>query len=101
MKIYLFICASLLFLALADLPYGYYTFLRIVITIGACLNIYYEYNKQEKISFWVIIFGLIAILFNPLFQIHLYDKELWAIIDAVCAILFIVAAVRNTNNGKI
>jgi len=35
MKVLLFICAALLFLGMAELPIGYYTLLRIVVTIGA------------------------------------------------------------------
>ena len=35
MKNLLLIIAGLLFLAIIDLPIGYYTFLRILVTIGA------------------------------------------------------------------
>jgi hypothetical protein len=64
MKIVLLICAGLLFLALLSLPIGYYTFLRITVTIGAILVIASE--LREGINVWVILFGLIAVLFNPI-----------------------------------
>ena len=93
MKYILFICAGFLLLAVAELPYGYYTLLRLVVTIGAVLVVYNEYSKQ--LNFWVISFGIIALLFNPIFPIHLRDKELWAIIDVLCAIIFIVKGIKT------
>lgn len=93
MRYILFICAGFLLLAIAELPYGYYTLLRLVVTIGAVLVVYNEYSKQ--LNFWVISFGIIALLFNPIFPIHLRDKELWAIIDVLCAIIFIVKGIKT------
>jgi hypothetical protein len=77
-------------LALANLPIGYYTFLRIVITIGAVAVVITE--LKTGINFWVIAFGLIAVVFNPIIPVYLYDKALWAPIDIVAAILFGVKA---------
>lgn len=88
MRYLLLICTGLLLLALADLPIGYYTFLRIVVTIGAIGIIINE--LQDSLSFWVIIFGIIAILFNPLLPIYLNDKSAWMPIDIICAILFLI-----------
>lgn len=90
MKPLLLICAVLLLLALANLPIGYYTFLRIVVTIGAVAVVVTE--LKNGVNFWVIIFGLIAVIFNPIIPIYLYDKALWEPIDVVAAILFGVKA---------
>lgn len=86
MRALLLICSGLLLLALADLPIGYYTFLRIVVTIGALAVIVKEYDGE--LSPWIITFGLIAILFNPLIPIYLHDKEVWAAIDLIVAGIF-------------
>ncbi len=43
---------------------------------------------KNGINFWVIAFGLIAVVFNPIIPVYLYDKALWAPIDIVAAILF-------------
>lgn len=86
MRALLLICSGLLVLALADLPIGYYTFLRIVVTIGALSVIVNEYDGE--LSPWIITFGLIAILFNPLIPIYLHDKEVWAAIDLIVAGIF-------------
>lgn len=88
MKTLLLICAGLLFLGLIDLPIGYYTFLRIVVTIGSIAVVVTEY--EEGLGFWVITFGLIAILFNPLIPIYLNNKSAWMQIDIIGGIIFVI-----------
>ncbi len=88
MKALLLICAGLLFLGIADLPIGYYTFLRILVTIGSVAVVVTEY--ENGFNFWVITFGLIAILFNPLIPIYLNDKSAWMPIDIIGGIIFVI-----------
>ena len=88
MKYLLIICAVLLFLALADLPIGYYTFLRIVVTIGAVGVVISEF--ENGFNFWLIAFGILAILFNPLIPVYLNDKSAWMPIDIIAGIIFLV-----------
>ena len=95
MKALLLICTGLLILALLDLPIGYYTFLRIVVTIGAVAVVVIE--LENGINFWIIAFGLIAILFNPLIPVYLGDKSTWMPIDLITAILF---GIKSFNNQK-
>ena len=90
MKALLLICSSLLVVATFDLPIGYYTFLRIVVTIGAVTIIYQEFD--EELNPWIIVFGIIAIVFNPIIPIYLHDKGIWTIIDLTAALLFGVKA---------
>ena len=86
MKALLLICSGLLLLAVVDLPIGYYTFLRIVVTIGAVAVVIKEI--ENGINAWVVIFGLMAVLFNPLIPIYLNDKSAWMLIDVIAAIIF-------------
>lgn len=86
MKLLLLLCTALLLLAFIDLPIGYYTFLRIVVTIGAISVLLKEY--QNGINFWVIAFGFTAILFNPFIPVYLGNKSVWIPIDLITAILF-------------
>jgi hypothetical protein len=72
------------------MPIGYYTFLRIIVTIGAVAVIVQEYNGE--IIPWIILFGIIAIIFNPIIPVYLHDKEIWAVINFIAAILFGVKA---------
>ena len=78
--------AGMLLLALAPLPYGYYTLLRLVVTGCAGFISYQSYEKKSKA--WLAIFGFIALLFNPIIPVHL-DRETWAIIDMICAGVFV------------
>lgn len=88
MRALLLISAGLLFLGILDLPIGYYTLLRIVVTIGAVAVVVSEF--QNGFNFWVIGFGLTAIIFNPLIPIYLNDKDAWAPIDLLGGFLFLV-----------
>lgn len=88
MKTLLLICAGLLFIGLLDLPIGYYTLLRIVVTIGSFAVVFTEF--ENGINFWVITFGLIGILFNPLIPVYLNDKSAWMPIDIIGGIIFVI-----------
>lgn len=88
MKNLLLICAALLFLSVLKLPIGFYTFLRIIVSITAIAVIAREYNN--KLTFWTITFGIIAILFNPVIPIYLNNKSAWMPIDVLVGIVFII-----------
>lgn len=79
------IVAVMLLGAVAPLPYGYYQFLRWA-TCGVGIFIAVEAYRWGKI--WAVwLFGVVAVLFNPLIPIHL-TKEIWQPIDLICALLF-------------
>jgi hypothetical protein len=84
----------MLLAALASWPYGYYTFLRLVVTGCAIALIVVEYQRTNKFSALSILLIGIALLFNPLVPVHL-TRDLWALIDVGCAVLFAVVGVRN------
>jgi len=90
MKSLLLICSGLLLLGLANLPIGYYTLLRIMVTIGSIAVVVTEF--ENGFNFWVIAFGLTGIIFNPIIPIYLNDKNVWMPIDIICSILFLVKA---------
>jgi hypothetical protein len=74
------ILAILLFLCLADMPYGYYQFVRFA---AAAFFVYAAYNENESGSKeLVIVFVVLAILFQPFFKITL-GRTLWNIVDVV------------------
>jgi phosphoglycerol transferase MdoB-like AlkP superfamily enzyme len=83
------ISAVLLFTGIpSGLSYGYYIFLRWVACICA-IYIAYKAMEIEKTS-WTWVFGIIALLFNPIFRFHM-SKEMWSVIDFITAIIFIVS----------
>jgi hypothetical protein len=98
MKSILLICSGFLLLALANLPIGFYTLLRIIVTIGAVVVVVAEFEKG--VNFWVIAFGLTAILFNPLIPVYLSNKKTWMPIDIVIAILFLLKFFIDINQIK-
>jgi len=95
MKILLIVNSALLFIAIANMPIGYYTFLRITIFVSTLIYICYNYNKESTL--WLIIFGTIAILFNPILPIYLHDKSKWAPLNFISAILFLINALKKNN----
>jgi hypothetical protein len=92
MKISLIIACLLLLIATATMPYGYYKFLRIAITIVAGITAYDLFEKKQ--NNWLIAFVLIMILYNPIIVIH-FDKAIWKPINIITAVFFGAFAILN------
>jgi hypothetical protein len=69
-------------------PYSYYILLRWIISIVSIFIAYGFY--KSKLTGWALVFGAVAILFNPIAPIYL-AKSTWVIFDFVGACLFFVA----------
>lgn len=80
---------ALLLFALCDMPYGYYTFLRIVICLYCAISGITIINEQKQSSIGVLALGA-AILYNPIIRIHL-NRDIWEIIN-LCTIVLILFA---------
>ena len=76
--------AVLLLLAILPLPYGYYTLLRLVVTVAAVRLAYREYGRSAGVTAFVVVFAGIALLFNPIVPVHL-PKEWWQVLDTLVA----------------
>jgi hypothetical protein len=79
--------AGMLLVALAPLPYGYYTLLRFVVCVAAAFLAWKHYASAHGIGAWTVGLGLMAILFNPLVPVYL-SRGAWAPIDIGAAIVF-------------
>lgn len=97
MKAVAIVAATLLFVAVFNLPIGYYTFMRVGVTIASILLIRQEIEKG--ISTWVILFGIITILFNPILPIYLGSKSLWLPIDTISGTIFLAYLFSNKRNN--
>ena len=98
MKYLMIATIGFLLLALVDLPIGYYTFLRIIVSVCAIGIIINEF--ENGLSFWVITFGIIGVVFNPIIPIYLQNKDIWAPIDIIVAILILVKLLTFNKNEE-
>jgi hypothetical protein len=81
------VLAILLLLCLADMPYGYYQFVRFVAMVDFAVLAYFAYKQGGS---EMIILIALAVLFQPLFKIAL-GRTMWNIVDVVVAIGLIVS----------
>lgn len=80
------IAALAALLAVASLPYGYYVLLRWVVCPVAAYTALQAAKLPAKGWSWV--FGVLALVFNPILPVHL-TREVWPVVDlAACVLLF-------------
>lgn len=87
-KAFFTFCALSCFVAVLPLPLFYYTFLRIIVFVASAITVYY-FGRQKEFR-WLMIFGIVLILFNPIIPIHFYRKSVWIPIDIAIGILFLL-----------
>jgi hypothetical protein len=80
--------AILLFLCLADMPYGYYEFIRFSALIGFAILAYQAHQAGREIE--MLICASLALLFQPFFKVAL-GRELWNIVDVVVGVGLILS----------
>ena len=74
------ILAVLFFICLADMPYGFYQFVRFAGLIGFAILAYQA--NQQGIQTEMIIYGGLALLFQPFFKVAL-GRQMWNIVDVI------------------
>ncbi|MBI2050716.1 MAG: hypothetical protein HYT31_02830 [Parcubacteria group bacterium] len=84
------VSSIVLFLSVFPMPYGFYTITKIIVTASSIYYAYYLYRALRKKGFWFWCFVAVAILFNPIMPIYLYNKTLWGAIDFVVIGLFVI-----------
>lgn len=72
--------AILLFLCLLDMPFGFYQFVRFVALIGFGILAYIANKENRRTE--MIIYCVLALLFQPFFKIAL-GREIWNIVDVI------------------
>ena len=87
--------AILFFLCLAKMPYGYYQLVRFLALIGFGI-LAYQANQQGKQT-EMIIYGALALLFQPFFKIAL-GRELWNIVDVIVGIGLLFSVLLKPKN---
>lgn len=84
----------MLLLALLHMPYGYYQLLRLVITIQTFYIGYSLFQKDSQINNQIIYWGLILLIYNPVFKIS-FSREIWIIVNIVTIISLIIKLQTN------
>ncbi len=74
--------------ALGDWSYGYYQLLRWVILAVGGYSAYIAYKSENKT--WAWIFGVIAVLFNPIIPFY-FSRETWQPINIAVGIIFFIS----------
>ena len=70
------------------MPYGYYNLSRIIVFVCAIYFAYYLFKEKDITFVW--IFGFLAILYNPILPIHLYEKQIWMFVNIITSLIFII-----------
>ncbi|SFN61378.1 hypothetical protein SAMN04487989_10225 [Bizionia echini] len=82
------VLAILLFLCLLDMPYGFYQFVRFISLIGFGIMAYQANGENKNTE--MIIYGALALLFQPFFKIAL-GREIWNIVDVLVGFWLIIS----------
>ncbi|WP_066844244.1 DUF6804 family protein [Croceicoccus marinus] len=76
-----------LLIALAALPYGYYQFLRLIVTAYCAYMAFWHF--QIKPGFFAWVYAAAAIKYNPIFVITM-ERDTHAIFNIATAILILL-----------
>lgn len=88
MKYISILLAILLFIAAANMPPGYYRFLRLAICVGGIFVLVTDYKKG--MLFYQLLIVVLVIVFNPILPVYLYKKSIWMPIDIAGALVFLL-----------
>jgi hypothetical protein len=86
--------AILLFLCLADMPYGYFQLVRWAAMVGFSM-LAFSAQKKNK-SYEMILYIGLAILFQPIIKIGL-GRSLWNVADVIVGIFLLYSSLNSKN----
>jgi hypothetical protein len=83
--------AAILLMCLLKMPYSYYQFVRVAAFLGftalSCM--------WDRKHLFASLFAACAVLFNPLFPIHM-GRMAWNIVDAGISLFLIITVIKMT-----
>ncbi len=91
------VLAALLFLCLANMPYGYFQFVRFISFVAFAIFAWQSYDEENNNL--AIFYIALALLFQPFFKISL-GRELWNIVDVGVGVWLLIAAFQKDGNSK-
>jgi hypothetical protein len=75
-----------LFVALLEMPYGYYQLLRVGICLGSAFLALRAFEEQKNELVWALVANVL--IYNPVAPLAL-GRELWTVVNVVTAAIFI------------
>ena len=87
--------AILFFICLLDMPYGYFQLVRFLALIGFGFLVYQANQQAQQTE--MIIYGALALLFQPFFKVAL-GRELWNVVDVIVGVGLLVSLAKNNKN---
>ena len=88
------ILATLFFICLADMNYGFYQLTRFIALLGFTLLAYNEHNHGRKNE--MLVYASLALLFQPFIKISL-GRTIWNIVDVIVGLCLILSIFIETN----
>jgi hypothetical protein len=77
----------LLLICLADMPYGYYQFIRYITSFSF---VYFAFKEnQDNHSQKIILYIFLTLLFQPFIKIPL-GRQIWNVVDLLVALFLII-----------
>jgi hypothetical protein len=76
-------------------PYGFYMLLRVIICLAAVMG--FIRAREERRASWLWIYGVLAVLYNPVLPIHLMLAPLWTVANLVTIVLLWVGLSKFGN----
>ena len=73
-------------IGILPMPIGYYPLSRLVVCAAALYFAHNFYKKKDNTNLW--IFGFIAVLYNPIIPVYLYEKAIWIVVNLITIFLF-------------
>jgi hypothetical protein len=87
----------LVFAVIEKHPYSFYTVLRWVCCVVFAYSTFIAlHTNRDK---WIGVFGILAVVFNPIVPVHL-QRGTWQVIDLLAAATIVVAAVVFWRTNK-
>ena len=87
----------LLLLCLAPMPYGYYQLVRFIAAVVFIVLAWHNYNTKEVCL--TVVFGALALLFQPFIKIAL-GRTMWNIVDVIVAGMLIIMWIKLHVSNK-
>ena len=91
--------AGLLFSALDPWPDAFYAALRIVVCVAAAGIAFLVYRRDRRVSFWLVVFGIVAVISNPFVPL-ITPGEFWITYIALAALFLAHLAATRTPEGN-